>query len=78
MLKLGSTLVRIVGASEGLVPKVSAVACRKQYSSAAAPEEYEKHKIPERLQYIPEADDPSFFESVEYFFHRGCQVCIHT
>uniref|UniRef100_A0A0U1YX92 glutamate dehydrogenase [NAD(P)(+)] n=1 Tax=Helice tientsinensis TaxID=72983 RepID=A0A0U1YX92_9EUCA len=34
----------------------------------------ERHQIPDRLQYIPDAEDPSFFEMVEYFFHRGCQV----
>jgi len=33
-----------------------------------------QHQIPERLQYIPDADDPPFFEMVEYFFHRACQV----
>ncbi|XP_050688564.1 glutamate dehydrogenase, mitochondrial-like isoform X7 [Eriocheir sinensis] len=36
--------------------------------------DFERHQIPERLQYIPDAEDPSFFEMVEYFFHRGCQV----
>merc|ERR1712110_944573 len=28
--------------------------------------------IPERLQGIPEAQDPGFFEMVEYFFHKSC------
>jgi len=28
--------------------------------------------IPERLQHIPEAEDPGFFEMVEYFFHKSC------
>jgi len=28
--------------------------------------------IPERLQNIPEAEDPGFFEMVEYFFHKSC------
>jgi len=28
--------------------------------------------IPERLQGIPEAEDPGFFEMVEYFFHKSC------
>jgi glutamate dehydrogenase (NAD(P)+) len=32
------------------------------------------HEIPERLKYIPTADDPPFFEMVEYFFHRACFV----
>ena len=37
--------------------------------------DYERHQIPaERLSYIPDAEDSSFYEMVEYFFHRGCQV----
>jgi len=28
--------------------------------------------IPERLNHIPEADDPGFFEMVEYYFHKSC------
>jgi len=28
--------------------------------------------IPDRLVHIPEADDPGFFEMVEYFFHKSC------
>ena len=32
------------------------------------------HQIPERLQHIPTADDPLFFDMVEYFFHRACMV----
>jgi len=29
-------------------------------------------KIPERLAGIPEAEDPPFFNMVEYYYHRGC------
>jgi glutamate dehydrogenase (NAD(P)+) len=32
------------------------------------------HQIPERLQHIPTAQNPKFFDMVEYFFHRGCQI----
>ena len=32
------------------------------------------HQIPDRLQHIPTADDPLFFDMVEYFFHRACIV----
>jgi len=28
--------------------------------------------IPERLLHVPDAEDPGFFESVEYFFHKAC------
>ena len=29
-------------------------------------------KIPDRLANIPEADDPNFFNMVEYYFHKAC------
>jgi len=32
----------------------------------------ETWQIPERLQGIPEAEDPSFFNMVEYYFHKAC------
>jgi len=35
---------------------------------------YADHKIPDRLKHIPTAQNPKFFDMVEYFFHRGCQV----
>ena len=31
-------------------------------------------KIPERLEGIPEAENPLFFNMVEYYFHRACVV----
>lgn len=35
---------------------------------------YADHQIPERLRDVPTATDPKFFDMVEYFFHRGCQI----
>lgn len=35
---------------------------------------YADHQIPDRLKDIPTAKDPRFFDMVEYFFHRGCQI----
>jgi glutamate dehydrogenase (NAD(P)+) len=32
------------------------------------------HQIPDRLKTIPDAEDPLFFEMVEYFYHRACQI----
>lgn len=32
------------------------------------------HEVPDRLKDVPVAKDPKFFDMVEYFFHRGCQV----
>jgi len=31
--------------------------------------------IPDRLKDIPTADNPGFFEMVEYYFHKACVVC---
>lgn len=35
---------------------------------------YASHEIPERLKDIPTSANPRFFDMVEYFFHRACQV----
>uniref|UniRef100_A0A034VKL6 glutamate dehydrogenase [NAD(P)(+)] n=1 Tax=Bactrocera dorsalis TaxID=27457 RepID=A0A034VKL6_BACDO len=35
---------------------------------------YAEYQIPERLKDVPTAKDPRFFDMVEYFFHRGCQI----
>lgn len=53
--------------------------CRKTGATAIAPiisqrRGYSDHKIPENLQYVEDAEDPSFFHMVEYFYHRGWQV----
>ena len=34
----------------------------------------ETWKIPERLTHIPTADHPSFFNMVEYYFHKACII----
>ncbi|KAI5703233.1 hypothetical protein M8J75_009318 [Diaphorina citri] len=34
------------------------------------------HKIPERLKDVPDKENPGFFESVEYYFHRAVQNLI--
>lgn len=57
-----------------------AAVCRKTAAKAAvAPaisqrRDYSDHKMPENLQYVEDAEDPSFFHMVEYFYHRGWQV----
>lgn len=40
----------------------------------AARRGYADHQIPDRLKDVPEAPNPKFFDMVEYFFHRACQV----
>jgi len=74
MLRFGTAVARAVSTATGaeglltVAPAASIVAAKRSSS------EFERHKIPDRLEYIPTAEDPSFFESVEYFFHRGCQI----
>lgn len=41
---------------------------------AAAYRGYADHQIPDRLKDVPEAPNPKFFDMVEYFFHRACQI----
>lgn len=35
---------------------------------------YADHQIPDRLKEVPNAANPKFFDMVEYFFHRACQI----
>lgn len=35
---------------------------------------YADHQIPDRLKDIPDDLNPKFFDMVEYFFHRACQI----
>lgn len=35
---------------------------------------YADHQIPDRLKDIPTDPNPKFFDMVEYFFHRACQI----
>ena len=30
--------------------------------------------IPERLAHIPDAEDPNFFNMVEYYYHKACVI----
>lgn len=49
--------------------------CAKVLSSATHNcRYYSDHVIPERVAYVEDDEDPSFFDMVEYFFHRGWQV----
>ncbi|KAI5632633.1 glutamate/Leucine/Phenylalanine/Valine dehydrogenase domain-containing protein [Phthorimaea operculella] len=47
-----------------LAPAAANVCCRT----------YASHEIPDRLKEIPTSGNPRFFDMVEYFFHRACQV----
>lgn len=47
------------------IAPAAANVCSRSYSS---------HEIPDRLKDIPNHANPRFFDMVEYFFHRACQV----
>ena len=64
LLKSGSRLIRPASAE---VPRV--VAAAGLHTTSASPGTWQ---IPERLQHIPEAEDPNFFNMVEYYFHKAC------
>uniref|UniRef100_A0A069DVX7 glutamate dehydrogenase [NAD(P)(+)] n=1 Tax=Panstrongylus megistus TaxID=65343 RepID=A0A069DVX7_9HEMI len=38
------------------------------------PPQRKLHDIPEKLKDVPTAENPRFFDMVEYFFHRACQI----
>jgi glutamate dehydrogenase (NAD(P)+) len=64
LLKTGSRLIRPTVAE---VPRVLSTSGFHTSSTAAG-----TWAIPERLQNIPEAEDPNFFNMVEYYFHKAC------
>lgn len=35
---------------------------------------YSSYQIPDKFKDMPTAENPRFFDMVEYFFHRACQV----
>lgn len=35
---------------------------------------YADHQIPDRLKDLPTASNPKFYDMVEFFFHRACQI----
>lgn len=57
-----SVLVRVAPAA---VQTATAMVPRRGYAD---------HQIPDRLKDVPEAANPKFFDMVEYFFHRACQI----
>ena len=55
-----SSLVRV---RTSLLPRISSLHTSAPVSGTWT--------IPDRLKHIPEADDPGFFEMVEYYFHKS-------
>lgn len=64
LLKSGSRLLR---SNVSEVPRV--LAASSLHTSSVSNGTW---TIPERLQQIPESEDPNFFNMVEYYFHKAC------
>jgi len=73
---MASSLLKVLGAG-----RKAGGALLEQSARAAVPASNQFHstpaaqgtlQIPERLVHIPDAEDPGFFEMVEYFFHKSC------
>merc|ERR1711971_764157 len=73
LARMSSSLVSAMRRASGLVGKAGkqqqARKARDLHTSRAA---LGSLQIPERLQHVVDAQDPGFFESVEYFFHKAC------
>merc|ERR1711971_421406 len=73
LARMSSSLVSAIRRASGLVSKASKQQTRKAtrdlHTSTAA---LGSLQIPDRLQHVVDAQDPGFFESVEYFFHKAC------
>merc|ERR1712001_267917 len=71
--KMSSSLVSAMRRASGLVGKAGkqqqARKARDLHTSRAA---LGSLQIPDRLQHVVDKQDPGFFESVEYFFHKAC------
>jgi len=68
---MAGSLVTAMRRSSGLVTKAleGSGLARSLHTSGPA---LGSLTIPDRLSHVLEAEDPGFFESVEYFFHKAC------
>merc|ERR1712038_2226836 len=71
--KMSGSLVSAMRCTSTLISRASKEQARKAsrslHTSTAA---FGSLQIPDRLQHVQHAQDPGFFESVEYFFHKAC------
>merc|ERR1712088_922444 len=71
--KMSSSLVSAMRRASTLISRASKEQARRKardlHTSTAA---LGSLQIPDRLQHVQHAQDPGFFESVEYFFHKAC------
>ena len=70
MIKSGSRLGSraLASAAKEMAPKAATSAGLHTSSQTMT----DKWKIPERLLEIPTAENPQFFNMVEYYFHKAC------
>ena len=63
-----SSLVSRLLPQARLLQRSAAAAASELHTSAPA---LGSLAMPDRLKHIPEAEDPGFFEMVEYYFHKS-------
>jgi len=76
---MASSLLKVLGAGRRASGALLETAQRSAVAAGQAEAQFHSSgpvqgslQIPERLVHIPEAEDPGFFEMVEYFFHKSC------
>ena len=69
MLRFTTALARNISSAGGpTMLKLSPVAVQQQTRQAS------DYQIPAHLKGIEDAEDPLFFDMVEYFYHKSCQI----
>lgn len=70
MLRFTTALLKNASSASGpTLLKLSPAAVQKDQARLNS-----GYVIPERLKGIEDADDPLFFDMVEYFYHKSCQI----
>jgi len=72
---MATSLVKVVKSSQrarGLLDQAVKTLAGQQKNLHTSEAVLGSLMMPERLVSIPEAEDPGFFEMVEYFFHKAC------
>merc|ERR1712079_254888 len=70
---IGTSVLLKSTAPKDVLPRLS-VASASGFHTSSQQFNNETWKIPERLTHIPTADAPSFFNMVEYYFHKACII----
>merc|ERR1712088_81961 len=70
---IGTSVLLKSTAPKDVLPRLS-VASTSGFHTCSQQFNNETWKIPERLTHIPTADAPSFFNMVEYYFHKACII----